>query len=704
LENIRARAHFLILLTPTALERSSDPEDWMRREIEAALDSQRNIVPLMLEGFDFGTPAIATQVTGKLAALKQYNGLPIPKGYFAPAMERLRNKFLSVSLDTVLHQASDSAQQVATEQKDKATMALGEALRQPLLSPEERRKQEETAAQHRAEEERRRQEAQAKRQAVAETQRAKEERRSRVMEGQQRSVQDETSNVGLGSIERDASARTRTGIQALLLIHGMGEQRTMDTIKAFVRAVWQTDDVITATNLPRPTQVWSKADLRAGSLELRRITTRESIPSASFPHGVRTDFYELYWADLTAGSTWDQFTGWVGGLLFRPLSRVPPDLRLAWLALWIATLAVIALAVLAALPADVWRKTGADWLADWHWLLAVVAASFGTLLHKIATATFGRVVRYTKADPDNVAARQAVRERGIRLLNSLHEGNEYERIIIVSHSLGTIVAHDLLSYFWEQHEAPRRIAESSPEFDALCELERAAEAVDLNPTAAVLGQYYEAQRRLRIALAARPAPPPTMPDSRWLITDFVTLGSPLAHAEFLIAASAEDLARRKFERQLPLSPPLREDLDPNVFRLAQATHKLPVGPNFNTSKLISFPVPSSPKVWVLHSAAPFAVVRWTNIYDPARLVFSGDIIGGPLARTFGPAIIDSCAAKQTASLTPDTGNLTANRNTLKLSAARSIYLKDTRIKAISAPFSIAQQRAAMKLMAFDVAW
>src|SRR5262249_8555589 len=48
LENIRARAHFLVLLTPTALERSGDPKDWMRREIEAALDSQRNIVPVML--------------------------------------------------------------------------------------------------------------------------------------------------------------------------------------------------------------------------------------------------------------------------------------------------------------------------------------------------------------------------------------------------------------------------------------------------------------------------------------------------------------------------------------------------------------------------------------------------------------------------------------------------------------------------------
>jgi serine/threonine protein kinase len=129
LENIKARAHFLVLLTPTALEHCGDPKDWMRREIEAALDSQRNIVPLMLAGFDFGTPATASQLIGKLAALKEYNGLEIPKGYFSPAMERLRDKFLGVSLDTVLHPASLSAQQVAKEQKDKATGARqGEVL------------------------------------------------------------------------------------------------------------------------------------------------------------------------------------------------------------------------------------------------------------------------------------------------------------------------------------------------------------------------------------------------------------------------------------------------------------------------------------------------------------------------------------------------------------------------------------------------
>src|SRR6516164_10733454 len=54
LGNIKARAHFLVLLTPSALKRCSEPEDWLRREIEAAMSSQRNVVPVMLEGFDFG--------------------------------------------------------------------------------------------------------------------------------------------------------------------------------------------------------------------------------------------------------------------------------------------------------------------------------------------------------------------------------------------------------------------------------------------------------------------------------------------------------------------------------------------------------------------------------------------------------------------------------------------------------------------------
>ena len=123
LENITSRAHFLVLLTPSALERCGDPADWLRREIETALDNQCNIVPLMLEGFDFGTPQIASQLTGKLAAIKSYNALRIVPEYFSEAMERLRGQYLSVPLAAVLHPPSLAAQTAAIQEKAAAIEA-----------------------------------------------------------------------------------------------------------------------------------------------------------------------------------------------------------------------------------------------------------------------------------------------------------------------------------------------------------------------------------------------------------------------------------------------------------------------------------------------------------------------------------------------------------------------------------------------------
>ncbi len=115
LENIYSRAHFLVVLTPTALERCANPDDWLRLEIEAALDRQRNVVPLMLEGFDFYAPAVATQLTGKLAVLRKYQGLNIPWDYFLEGMGKLRDQYLNVPLDAVLHPASLVARRAATD-------------------------------------------------------------------------------------------------------------------------------------------------------------------------------------------------------------------------------------------------------------------------------------------------------------------------------------------------------------------------------------------------------------------------------------------------------------------------------------------------------------------------------------------------------------------------------------------------------------
>src|ERR1700691_4160358 len=123
LENITARAHFMVLLTPSALENCDDPADWLRREIETALTNKRNIVPLMLDGFQFDSPRIANQLTGTLAALKHYNAVSIPPEYFMEAMEKLRSQFLRVPLASVLHPGSRLAQRAAAEKQVAAAAA-----------------------------------------------------------------------------------------------------------------------------------------------------------------------------------------------------------------------------------------------------------------------------------------------------------------------------------------------------------------------------------------------------------------------------------------------------------------------------------------------------------------------------------------------------------------------------------------------------
>jgi hypothetical protein len=118
--NIKARAHFIVILTPSALDRCMEPNDWLRREIEIAMDYKRNIIPLIMEGFDFGNPSVTKNLTGKLATLKKYNGLSVPPGYFNDAMRNLRLKFLNISLNAVLRPVSNTVQKAVKRQQDAA--------------------------------------------------------------------------------------------------------------------------------------------------------------------------------------------------------------------------------------------------------------------------------------------------------------------------------------------------------------------------------------------------------------------------------------------------------------------------------------------------------------------------------------------------------------------------------------------------------
>lgn len=432
----------------------------------------------------------------------------------------------------------------------------------------------------------------------------------------------------------------------------------MDTIKGFVEAVWETDAGLTANSMPQPAEVWSKPDLKTGSLELRRITTRQSTPNPPvFPQGARTDFYELYWADLSGGSTLGDVENWVFGILLRnPCKRIPPQLIPAWILLWGFTLGVIYLALMGIIkPESKFFSALYPWMAvaplnRFSELFGpVVAAGLAYFGNRIIVPTFGRAVRYTRAKPDNIAARKAIRERGLALLNALHDGT-YERIIVVGHSLGSILGYDLISYFWASRPASHTFAVTDPDFGLLRAVEIAAAELSAAPDDAGKQQAFETARRdLTRSLRKRPRPPlrngtvDPDKDPRWLITDFITLGSPLTHCEFLLNTDRQQFKTHKESRELPIAPPIAEALDPlNQAKALAAQIDLRLGNN-----LISFPFelpdPVAGKAleyWQMHHAAPFAAVRWVNIHDPTILYVSGDIVSGPLRHLYGPAIQD----------------------------------------------------------------
>lgn len=120
LSQIASRGHFIVILTPSALERCNEPNDWLRKEIEYALDNQRNIIPLMFDNFKFTD--FQEYLTGKLALLPRYNGRNIYPDYVDKAIDILcSERFLDKPLDVVLHplDAHNSVQRWQHIQVDK---------------------------------------------------------------------------------------------------------------------------------------------------------------------------------------------------------------------------------------------------------------------------------------------------------------------------------------------------------------------------------------------------------------------------------------------------------------------------------------------------------------------------------------------------------------------------------------------------------
>jgi len=331
--------------------------------------------------------------------------------------------------------------------------------------------------------------------------------------------------------------------QAVVIIHGIGNQLPMSTLRRFVKAVIERPQ-------PDGLPFYSKPDRISDTLELRRLTANKK-----YTGGNPTDFYELYWQHLMTGTTFAHIQAWLWILLLRGLHLDP--LR------------------------------------------------------------------------------------------------RYKRIIVVGHSLGSVIAYDVLTHLWqEMHSKVERSSQRNgkpeleeldypeseptpspigqPALDALTTLESMMHReppADKSKQLELNRQYRQHQRALWAEYKNFDFP--------WRITDLVTLGSPLTYAEFLLANNLGEFSEAKDQREFPTCPPRpedeRDDKDkPGERGYLKRVHAIRAteGKAIDERRMDQS---GRCLLRILHHGALFACTRWTNLYFP------GDIIGGPLSFVGDPS-------------------------------------------------------------------
>lgn len=392
--------------------------------------------------------------------------------------------------------------------------------------------------------------------------------------------------------------------QAVVIIHGIGSQAPGETLRRFVEAL--VGDSFR-----------SKPDRLSEILEVRRFTYHAARQGGIPP----TEFYELYWAHRIEEGKLGATLTWIGRLLLRPFWRVNRQLRSVFIlaqAALVATLLLLVVPVLRQIAAGQvgWGEAVRAWQA-------IAVGAFGLLQFLLGgwlTRSVADAARYTFPSSNDVKHQAEIRNEGVELLRALHHAGTYSRVIVVGHSLGSVIGYDVLRRLWDEMRQPdpcrRGRQDVAKSFDDRC-------TQLLNDDAATSGQRADRFQQLQHALWRENR----QRGVAWLVTDFVTLGSPLAHAPLLLHRRSASVQRRIVERELPTCPPTMDERDGKSFYLDNYV-----------ARCDGLEVKASFRVG--HHGAAFGPTRWTNLYIPSRWLLAGDPVGGPCAPVFGAGVRD----------------------------------------------------------------
>jgi hypothetical protein len=251
--------------------------------------------------------------------------------------------------------------------------------------------------------------------------------------------------------------------------------------------------------------------------------------------------------------------------------------------------------------------------AAWYFI-AIYLALYASFLQPY----LGDAARYFRDSPANVSVRREIRKQAVNTLKALHESGDYDRIVVVAHSLGAVIAYDMLrAYYSRINQALPDRSKLGPDFDAV-DQGKLAKSVARAKGREIIRYMAQAVESARQPIAASAHSPDGEKVMAWLVSDFVTLGSPLTHAHYLMCRGTTedelraDFDRRTREREFPTSPPRMIDGDLRLTFENPNTH-----------------------VRVFHHGGQFALTRWTNLYFPVSQLLWGDAIGGEVGPVFG---------------------------------------------------------------------